>query len=864
MKRTTIIFLVLSIFISMSYGQARTVTINCPAFNVTYGTGRCTSSEKMDGRIELSPANDPQPRTGWALFNVSAIPELAVIEEVVLHVYHSSLGTHSIATYVRGLTVDPITSSGPTIYWSKSSGTQYLDIDIDDNFAAEWTEHSLSGTIATDILDATDGEFGIIFDPHGTTNEWTRMNGHDSSQSPYLEVTYSVVVEGSVSGTWQQSYSPYYVNSDLTVDLGNELIIEPGVEVIFNGYYKMTVYGRLEAVGTESDMILFTNTSPEAEGWHRICFLNIDTNGQDPSTIDYCQFQYGDGDYGGPGGSSEDDGGAILCEYSSNLTISNSIFCNNKANYGGAISCRYNSNITIDRCMIYDNETNENSGAIMCIDADPIIINCLITGSSHYGIWNLNGAGPTLVNCILRNNALGSIFNYNGAICNVTYSDIEGGWEGTGNIDTDPQWDEDYYLTWTGWPDPLTGKSPCINTGDPSILDPDGSRSDIGLYPFMHDTALSGTWLAEWSPIVISNYSEVPSGSTLNIMPGCEILFGGRYSINVKGNMQAVGTEDNPIHFDSNIDDATWLHMEVTDINGTRTDTIRFVHCIFENGQSGTTNPGGALYCKNSDNVLVQNCIIRSCYGHHGGAMYLLNSDIHIDHCLMHGNNTNNHGGAIYCNNCSPTIEFCTITGNSSNDSGALFCYNNSGPHIENSILWNNTPNEITFHNSGAACAVHINYCDLSGGIAGIETNSNGTVYSDYGIIDADPLFAEDYFLTWANYPVQDETMSPCIDAGDPAEDYDPDGTIADMGAFYYEQAIIAPDSPVIASAVIQEGSVLIDWGEVSGANSYNVYSAEKPEGPFILDETGTFDGTSWSAPVPTDVRKFYRVTAEN
>ncbi len=864
MKRILVTFFVLTLFISMMYGQARTLTINCPALHVTYGTGRCTWSEKMDGRMELSPSTEPSPRTGWALFNVSAIPESAVIDEVILHVYHSSPGTNAFATYVRKLTVDPTTSSGSTIFGSKSSGTQYLDINIDDLFTRVWTEHILSSSIATDILNAPDGKFGIIFDPYGTTNEWTRMNGHDSPQSPYLEVTYSTVVSGSVSGTWQQSNSPYYVNGDLTVNSGDELIIEPGVEVVFNGYYKMTVYGRLEAAGTESDTILFTNTSPEAEGWHRICFLNIDTNGQDPSIIDYCKFQYGNGDYGGPGGSSDDDGGAILCEYSSNLTISNSVFCNNKANYGGAISCRYNSNITIDRCFIYDNDTCENSGAIMCIDADPTITNCLITGSSHYGIWNQSGAGPTLINCIIRDNTSGSIYNHSGSICNVTYSDIEGGWEETGNIDADPQWNENGELIWSGWPDPLTGKSPCINTGDPSILDPDGSRSDMGPYPFMHDTALSGTWLAEWSPIVISNYSEVPSGSTLNIMPGCEILFGGRYSINILGNLQAIGTEENPILFDSNIDGATWLHMEVTDINSTRTDTIRFVHCLFENGESDITNPGGALYCKNSDNVLVQNCVIRSCYGHQGGAMFLLNSDIHIDHCLMYDNTTNNHAGAIYCNNSSPTIEFCTITGNSSSDSGALFCYNNSGPHIENSILWNNAPNEITFYNSGAMCAVHINYSDLDGGITEINTNSNGPVYSDYGMIDADPLFTEDYFLTWANYPVQDATMSPCIDAGDPATDYDPDNTIADLGAFYYEQAIIVPDSPVIASAVIQEGYVLIDWGEVSGAHSYNVYSAEKPEGPFILDETGIYEGTSWSAPVPTDMRKFFRVTAEN
>jgi len=34
--------------------------------------------------------------------------------------------------------------------------------------------------------------------------------------------------------------------------------------------------------------------------------------------------------------------------------------------------------------------------------------------------------------------------------------------------------------------------------------------------------------------------------------------------------------------------------------------------------------------------------------------------------------------------------------------------------------------------------------------------------------------------------------MSPCIDAGDPTSPLDPDGTIADMGAFYYAQGLHA------------------------------------------------------------------------
>jgi hypothetical protein len=63
------------------------------------------------------------------------------------------------------------------------------------------------------------------------------------------------------------------------------------------------------------------------------------------------------------------------------------------------------------------------------------------------------------------------------------------------------------------------------------------------------------------------------------------------------------------------------------------------------------------------------------------------------------------------------------------------------------------------------------------------SVNINGDSWDIYHNIFLDPMFvnpdSDDFNLQW---------NSPCIDAGDPESPLDPDSTIADIGAFYYDQ----------------------------------------------------------------------------
>ena len=73
----------------------------------------------------------------------------------------------------------------------------------------------------------------------------------------------------------------------------------------------------------------------------------------------------------------------------------------------------------------------------------------------------------------------------------------------------------------------------------------------------------------------------------------------------------------------------------------------------------------------------------------------------------------------------------------------------------------------------------------------------------------------------------------------------------------------IIPDIPQNVIISIDLDSINIMWDEVTGATSYKVSSSNDPYTGFVEDISGTFDETSWSAPIST-VKKFYYVTANN
>jgi hypothetical protein len=173
----------------------------------------------------------------------------------------------------------------------------------------------------------------------------------------------------------------------------------------------------------------------------------------------------------------DNDDYGILSNNITVLTIEN---CKIQNNGRTGIRTTHNWRNTLE---IYDSEITGNTIGGVTDDVQIEIENCTIANNG-FGVSCRNG---TIDNSIIWDNTT-QIGVVGGGQTTVAYSDVEGGYIGTGNINSNPIFetvgDNDYYLTWDN-----DDKSPCIDTGDPDSQynDPDGTRNDMGAYYHPHD-----------------------------------------------------------------------------------------------------------------------------------------------------------------------------------------------------------------------------------------------------------------------------------------------------------------------------------------------------------------------------------------
>jgi predicted enzyme related to lactoylglutathione lyase len=188
--------------------------------------------------------------------------------------------------------------------------------------------------------------------------------------------------------------------------------------------------------------------------------------------------------------STELSGGGMYNYSGSSPNVDNCTFTANSVGYGGGAMFNFNSSPSVNNCILTANSADEAGGAIYCrYESSPVVTNSTIMNNNapngpaiacHYHLQGYAGT-VAMRNCIIWN-GIDWLYNTDGSSITISYSDVEGGWPGPGNIDEDPSFIDLGYWDPNGTPtDPnddfwvdgdyhLRADSPCINAGDPNFL----------------------------------------------------------------------------------------------------------------------------------------------------------------------------------------------------------------------------------------------------------------------------------------------------------------------------------------------------------------------------------------------------------
>ncbi len=342
----------------------------------------------------------------------------------------------------------------------------------------------------------------------GARNEGSTPSCESSPRSG-TERRDEIEVSGPITVDTVWSADTVKVIGDVTVVDGVTLTIEPGVLVEFQDFYRLSILGRLIAVGTPADRIVFTTDEPHlfvvdrslTGCWNGIRFLDtLETNGE--SRLEQCIIEYGKA-IGGGSGLYPYGGGAISIYNFSRLVVASCIVRSNVADYGGGFFLYQNACPRIIGNLIVDNHALENASVAYCGYSYPSFVNNTMVNNTIHNSQNPyieSGAvvsmmgKPLFLNNIVYGNDPEFVYSHVQLWENKEYytrcNDIEGYADGGLNIDADP-----LFLSFPGPPVDyrLRSRSPCINRGDNDgawLVDLDGNPRptmgavEMGAYEF--------------------------------------------------------------------------------------------------------------------------------------------------------------------------------------------------------------------------------------------------------------------------------------------------------------------------------------------------------------------------------------------
>jgi len=281
---------------------------------------------------------------------------------------------------------------------------------------------------------------------------------------------------------------------------------------------------------------------------------------------------------------------------------------------------------------------------------------------------------------------------------------------------------------------------------------------DTNQYDSELSGSISGVLEKFSSPYYVIDNIVVDSSNSLVIEPGVRLLFYDSTYLEIKGGLSSIGEPSNPITFTSY--DNNWGGIRI--INSSQPTTLQFV--IIENVliYSIDTTYFAAISVYESS-AIIQNSMIQKNDSDNGGGLFLQNADVKIKNNIFRNNNASTYGGAILAISSSTAITNNTFFKNT--------CMNYGGSLVLIDPLTADIQNNIFFKNSSRTGDPRISI--ISGDVLNYTIEYNFMWYGDL-----DPKFISDDDLHL-------QVVSPCIDAGNPAAEFnDLDGSRNDQGAY--------------------------------------------------------------------------------
>ncbi len=506
-------------------------------------------------------------------------------------------------------------------------------------------------------------------------------------------------------------------------------------------------------------------------------------------------------------GNSAGTGGGMFSEAAS-PTLTNSVFSGNSAQYGGGMTNDLSSlkltNVTFsgnsasnDGGGIWNNCTATQTSVVLTNTvfsgnsakhgggmfntgelANPTLVNATFSGNSATqggGMYNTIGAVPIVTNSIFWGDNGGEIYNDLSstppASATVTYSLVQGGYTGTGNINVDPL----FVAPITASAPTTTGNlrfqyaSPAINAGDPTTTfsppaDKDldgnpriaGARVDMGAYEspcpaqgsiiYVNGSASGGNTGADWAnayttlTAALANVPTTPANACAEIWVAQGTykpagLNGDRNAtFQLKSNVAVYGgfTSGQSSLADRDATPATNNTVLSGDLNGD--DGANFAN----NGDNSyhVVTGSGTLDTAILDGFTVSGGNANdgdSCPGACGGGMLNdNNSSPTLTNVTFSGNSAGGGGGMLNNHSSSPRLTNVTFSGNSASYGGGMYNWNSSSPMLTNVTFSSNSASNVgggMFNNQSSPKLMNVTFSsnsasNVGGGMCNVTFSS--------------------------------------------------------------------------------------------------------------------------------------------